>query len=257
MNEKVPANPTTRTDLVFGTSPISYADMAEAFAALPATRLVHFTPALNLYNILRDEEIRPSDDLKADEQLRFTPTDNQRVDGHPGYVCCSFEYPNAYYQARARAKKDFVNYEQWVCLTLSIKLVLRDGVLFYPCNAARERGQLGGVGPQRLVELWANPSIPASYPRRTSHHPAVPTDLQAEVQIPGAIPVSLVTGIVAKDASQCEELHGLLVAHGLNPERFKWSYAPQFYDAQKLAAALQSGYAPTEHLWRPSAGGSS
>jgi hypothetical protein len=226
-------------------------DVASVLATLPVTRLVHFTPAMNLFSILRDGEIRPSDDLEGDEQPHFTATDRQRIDGHPEHVCCSFEYPNAYYQAQARTKNDFVNYPQWVCLILDVNLVLRDGVLFYPCNAAKGWGQHGGTGPQHLLNMWANPSKVGGYRRKPRHHPAVPTDVQSEVQIPGAIPLSAVKAIVAESAEHCQDLYGTLDAHQLVPGRFDWRFAPLFYDRQGLAAAIHSGAIPPEYLWPP------
>lgn len=242
MTGRAPANPNA--------VPI---DVAGALATLPVTRLIHFTPAMNLFSILRDGEIRPSDDLEGDEQPHFTATDEERIDGHPEHVCCSFEYPNAYYQARARAKADLRNYPEWVCLILDVDLVLRDGVLFYPCNAATACGSYGGSGANHLLDMWANPSIPGKWPRKPRHHPAVPTDVQAEVQIPGAIPVSAATAIVGASADQCRDLYGTLAAHNLFPERFEWRYAPLFYDRSGLTAAIHSGAIPPEHPWDPAA----
>lgn len=226
-------------------------DVATALALLPVTRLVHFTPAMNLFSILRDGEIRPSDDLEGDGEPRFTATDSQRIDGHPEHVCCSFEYPNVYYQAQARIKNEFRNYPQWLSLIVDIDLALREGTLFYPCNAAKGSGRHGGTGPEHLLDMWANPSIPAGYPRRQSHHPAVPTDVQAEVQIPGAIPVSAVSAIVAESAERCQDLYGTLATYGLSPNRFEWRYAPLFYDRSGLIRAIHSGAHPPEHRWAP------
>lgn len=226
-------------------------DIAAALGTLPVTRLVHFTPAMNLYSILRDSEIRPSKDLEADAETRFTATDEGRYDGHPEHVCCTFEYPNAYYQAQARAKPDLANYPQWVALTLDVDLALREGVLFYPCNAAKGSGRYGGTGAQHLLDMWADPSIPAGYSRKARHHPAVPTDVQAEVQIPGAIPLSAVTAIVAQTAEHCQDLFGTLAAASLFPQRFEWRYAPLFFDRFALTNAIHTGAIVPEHPWTP------
>lgn len=230
-------------------------DIASALSTVPVTRLIHFTPAMNLYGIFKDHQIRPASELTADPARGFTVTDELRLDGHRGHICCTFEYPNVYYLGKAREKAEFVNYPAWVCLVLDRDLVLRDGTQFYPCNAARGRGTWAGEDGEALLRMWADPSQPAGLQRRSTHHPAVPTDLQAEVQIQGPIPLSAVSAIVAPTAPRCRELFGTLYPHGLHPEQVEWRYTPLYFGPPYLLAnAIHAGATIAETPWLPGEG---
>lgn len=101
--------------------------VSQALDQLGVTRLAHFTPSKNLPHILRDGMIRSSKDLAENAPEYFSPTDRERFDQHPDKVCCSFQYPNGYYLAKARGKTEFSNYPDWVCLLLDIQLAERPG----------------------------------------------------------------------------------------------------------------------------------
>ncbi|WP_437774110.1 DarT ssDNA thymidine ADP-ribosyltransferase family protein [Arthrobacter sp. KNU40] len=128
--------------------------VVEALEQVPATRLIHFAPATNVTGIFTDNAIRTSQDLVENAPQQFSPTDELRLDARNNHVCCSFEYPNAYYQAIARDKSAFRNYPDWVAFVLDLDLVLRPGTLFSPCNAAKGGGAFltqGGSGAAGLL----------------------------------------------------------------------------------------------------------
>ena len=76
------------------------------------TRLCHFTPSRNLAHIASDPKgILASRHLLDDEKIVFNPTDRERLDGHKGHVCCSIQYPNAWYFRTARGKE--VLFRDW------------------------------------------------------------------------------------------------------------------------------------------------
>ena len=227
------------------------ADVAAAAASLFFTRLVHFTPARNLSHILRDGQLRSSKDLADNAASQFSPTDRERYDAHPNHLCCSFEYPNAYYRQLAGQKREYVNYPNWVHFTLQRDLVERPGTLFSGCNAAKAGGQYLRPGARALLDCWANPSIPDRWIRRDTHHPGVPTDLQAEVLIPGPVPLSAVTGIVVASEAVALELYGMLRRVHLDPDQLEWRVAPVIYNKDALRIHIQSGRTPAEIVWTP------
>ena len=226
-------------------------DVVAAAASLPFTRLVHFTPARNLSHILRDGQLRSSKDLADNAADQFSPTDHARFDAHHNHLCCSFEYPNAYYRQLAGEKSEYVNYPNWVHFTLDRDLVGRPDTLFSGCNAAKGHGYYLKPGTRALLDCWANPSIPEGWIRRGTHHPGVPTDLQAEVLIPGPVSLSAVTGIIVASEAVARELYGMLRRVHLDPDQLEWRVAPVIYNKDSLRSHIHLGRTPTETVWTP------
>lgn len=100
-----------------------------------------------------------------------------------------------------------------------------------------------------MLDCWADPSIPGAYPRLSTHHPAVPTDLQAEVLIPGPIDLSEVISIVAPTAEQVQTLVGFLESVHLHPKRYEWRYSPMLFDVVRLPNAIRYGRDIPEIIW--------
>ena len=70
------------------------------------TRLCHFTPSRNLSHIAEDRTgILSAKHLLEAEKTIFNPTDLERLDGYPDHVCCSIQYPNAWYFKKARSRE--------------------------------------------------------------------------------------------------------------------------------------------------------
>lgn len=222
--------------------------VAEALAFLPFTRIVHFTPASNLWGMFKDRMVRTAADLNANSDS-YSLTDPERVDSHPGHTCCSFEYPAVYYLRKARRKVSLLNYPDWVGLMLKRDLVVRPGTLFAPCNAAKASGAYLSEGGQALLNCWASPSKPGNYPRLSTHNPAVPTDLQSEVLIPGPIDFSELLAIVAPTDVQVETIYGFLASQDLHPEQVEWLYSALLFNTDQLPRAIQHGLDIPEYVW--------
>jgi len=223
----------------------------EALTMVPVTRLVHFTPVSNLTGIFTDGQVRATHDLALDPMPHHSVTDDVRGDGNPDLVCCTFEYPNPYYEAIARNKQEFRNYPIWVCLILNRDLVTEPGTLFFPCNAAKHSGVHGQEGGDAMLAMWDSPSDVGNWVRGPNHNPGVPTDLQAEVQIPGPIPLSAVKAIVVASKAQAEEVYCWLQMLGARPERVQWKVAPLLFDKWQLIFAIQKGSPITETVIAP------
>ncbi|MCP2340664.1 DarT ssDNA thymidine ADP-ribosyltransferase family protein [Actinomadura rupiterrae] len=228
-------------------------EVAHARAAVRLTRLAHFTPAKNLFHILRDGQIRSSKELADNASDQFSPTDSERYDAHPDRICCSMQFPNPYYLSMAKAKGPFLNYQDWVCLLLDAALVDKLGTLFSPCNAAKDRGAHLRVGRQALLDCYAAVSKPGGWQRGPRHVPGAATDLQSEALILGPVPVSAVTGIVVADAATAREQYAALGRRGHAPDRFCWIVAPIFFDRVRLPSRIRNGGTIEERPWSPSA----
>ena len=170
--------------------------MSETIALIQAnamrrgiTRLCHFTPSRNLGHIAEDRAgILASKHLWEDEKAVFNPTDLKRLDGYPDYVCCSIQYPNAWYFRKARSREPL--FRDWVILLIKPRYLWYAGAKFCPCNAATGQGRLVDEGAEAIRGFICR------HRRRVLTCTDViivillslPTDEQAEVLIPDHIP---------------------------------------------------------------------
>ncbi len=229
--------------------------VAAALERVGITRLAHFTPAQNLFHILADGEIKSSRDLAAESREYFTPTDLERLDKHPDKVCCSFEYPNGYYLAKATKRPQFANYHDWVCLLLEKEIVLTPGTLFSAHNAATGYGVHARSGGEALLSCFA--SRAGVWDRRQTHHPQASTDLQAEALVPGPVPLSYLRAIVVPSAKAAQQEWGRLRLLGVAANDYQWVVAPTFFDRDELTKRLRYGGVITETVWQPPQDGTS
>jgi len=219
------------------------------------TRLCHFAPSRKLAQILMDERgILATQHLKDDERAVFDPTDLQRLDGHPEHVCCSIEYPNAWYFRKARnAERAFLD---WVVLLVKPDHLYRPGVKFCPRNAAAGYGRYLSEGAEGLEGMFAA-DVEGAYGHvysRKGKRPSVPTDDQAEVLVPDNIGVGDILAVaVATEGQAQEELLRLrtLVGHELLARAIpRLLVAPDFFKPNDLSRILQTGGGPTEtEVW--------
>ena len=228
------------------------AEVAAALAALPVARLVHFTPARNLSNIVRDQAIRSVTDMRADVRAAFAPTDLERLDGHPDKVSCSLQYPNGFYLDVARGKADATNYRDWVFLLLDKQVGATTGTLFCSRNAAAGESAPGAQG---LLSCYAEQTVGKGgriYARSPSHDPGSPTDVQAEVLVPAPIPFSSLYAIVFPSAETAAEEEGRLERLSAQvPPRIRWIVSPGMFRKWTVADAVgQSAYF-SETDWTP------
>ena len=221
----------------------------EALGRYGVTRLAHFTPSLNLRHIIEDGRITSSRDLAENAPEYFSPTDRERFDGHPDKICCTFQYPNAYYLDQARRRPEYTNYPDWVCVLLSPVLVARPGALFSPRNAAAGRGSHLRAGLEGLESCFAERV--GGYTRKHRHLAGAATDLQAEVLVPGPINTSFITAVVVSGAEQAAQEFSRLRMFGLRPERFVWTVSPELFDKNELRRRIHEGVPIVPAPWTP------
>lgn len=225
--------------------------MTETIASIQAnvmrrgiTRLCHFTPSHNLGHIAEDRVgILASKHLGEDEKAVFNPTDSERLDGYPDHVCCSIQYPNAWYFRKARGREPL--FRDWVILLIKPHYLWYTGAKFCPRNAAAGHGRLVDEGAEAFEELFADIVEGTHTYRRDRRHPTfLPTDEQAEVLIPDSIRRGDVIGIAVYDDEQAQrEVARLkLLGQSLSPIVI----VPEFFDPNKLSQLLRAGRVPTE-----------
>lgn len=212
------------------------------------TRLCHFTPSRNLAHIIANQQgVLASRHLESDERAIFNPTDVNRYDGFPDHVCCSIQYPNAWYFKRARGNERL--FQDWVILLIKPDHLWMDGAKFCPRNAAAHMGRDVAEGPGMFEKLFAanvDGAQGRTYSRGPSHPTWLPTDEQAEVLIPDRIALADVLGVAAMSRSQGKTEIARL--RQLNQRVPPFLIAPHFYNPQMLSNTLRTGGMPAEIL---------
>ena len=210
------------------------------------TRLCHFTPSRNLVHIVTDPQgLLATQSLTADERAVFNPTDLARFDGHRDHVCCSVQYPNAWYFRNARGKDAI--FRDWVVLLLEPRHLWAHGTKFCPRNAAAAGGRLVAEGLETFEAMFAPEVVGAygkTYARGPSRLPSIPTDDQAEVLIPDRVARGDVLAIVVVDESQAKREIARLQT--LDERVPRVLIAPEFFDAHRLSSMLRRGVSPKE-----------
>lgn len=215
------------------------------------TRLCHFTPARNLVHIAAHPDgIRSTQALRDDQSACFTATDNYRIDGYTNHICCSVEYPNAWYLAKAEPLE--VLFKDWVVLLVAPHYIWHPTTRFCARNAAAGSGSQVGAGLDGFRSLFAA-SVLGAYGKVRSRNPkhlkCSPTDDQAEVLVKSKIPLAEILGVAVKDESQAKNEIARLRYAGADPEIFRFVIAPILFDKYGLCGAIRSGNRPAETFY--------
>jgi len=214
--------------------------VASRLTELGVSRITHFTSSRNLPRILGSGQILSTAALRSSNAI-FDVTDQERWDGHPELICCNIDYPNFYYFAKATQKENAINYSDWAVLLLDPAVATQDGTLFAPGNAAKNGGADLVAGVVGLDRMYASPVY--GWRRASSHRQASPTDVQAEVLIPGPIDNSAVIGIVMPDESSFRREVGRLEQVGQDPHPFNWYVSPGLFRRESIVAAVRNNQA--------------
>jgi hypothetical protein len=218
------------------------------------TRLCHFTPSRNLAQILAgDTGILATKNLQASERAVYTPTDLARLDGLLDHICCSIEYPNAWYFEKARSKE--VLFKDWVIIFISPKYLWSTDAKFCPRNAAAAGGmyiEAGEVAFNNMFDNTISGAYGKTYSRTAKTLPFCATDEQAEVLIPDTVSLSDILGFaVQNEAQACNEIVRLKLLRIPRAvvENLRIVIAPALFDKYTLSASLKSGVRPSEQLF--------
>ena len=208
------------------------------------TRLCHFTPSRNLAHIASDPRgILASRHLQEDEAVILNPTDKVRLDGYRDHVCCSIQYPNAWYFKKARENERL--FRDWAVLLIDARYLWQTGTMFCPRNAAAGGGRLVRGGVAAFDAMFAD-AVEGfrTYRRGPTHPDFLPTDEQAEVLIPDRIGHGDVQGIAVRDDGQAAREVSRLELQGLRVPPIV--VVPEFFAPATLSGNLRSGRRPSE-----------
>ena len=215
------------------------------------SRLCHFTPSRNLMHIATDPNgLLSSARLRDDEKAVLNATDLQRLDGFPDHVCCSIQYPNAWYFRKARQNENL--FADWVVLILKPDHLWAAGTKFSARNAAASYGRGVAEGEDAFDSMFASSVVGAysrTFSRSTTHPLWLPTDEQAEVLIPDRVAREDILGVAVADESQAKREHARLAQ--LQVDAPQIVIAPDFFQPNRLSSQLRSGRKPTETVFRP------
>jgi hypothetical protein len=208
--------------------------------------LCHFTPSRNLGHILIDPHgILATKYLKIDDRAVLNSTDLKRLDGHPDHVCCSIQYPNAWYFRKAR--NDERLFLDWVVVFIKPHYLCVAGTKFCPMNAAASLGRYLREGEQGFDDLFAESTRDTqgrTYNRGATHPTYLPSNEQAEVLVPDRIVKEDLLGIAVADEAQAKRELAALRILDIAPPRI-W-IVPAFYQPRWLSTTLRAGREPKE-----------
>ncbi len=211
------------------------------------TRLCHFTPSRNLIHVLASGYLKDRDTLDQEAARDVNPTDEYRLDGHRDKICCTVEYPNSFYLDIV-TKKDLM-FHDWVILFINPVVLWSPGTLFCRRNAATENGSLIAGGWPGYQAMFA-PQILGTggkvFARKSTHLPCSPTDMQAEVLVPGPIPVEALLGMAVVTEKQAQTERARWDTLGLAAPKISIVVAPGLFDKYALRDHIWTGRRPAE-----------
>lgn len=216
-------------------------------------RLCHVTPFRNLVHIANGEGLLSTKFLKCSERREFNQQDLERLDGHPDHICCSIEYPNAWYLRSKREGNRSVrqNFPDWVCVTFNPNHLWAETTLFCPQNASAECGSQIGAGSAMFNSLFATCTLGSK--NRTFSREQLPqqcpTNDQAEVLVLRHIPYADIQHVIVADESQAKRIFVGLSQLEAQDDLFQLRICPEFFDPVRLSKKLRSGIRPTEVDW--------
>ncbi|NIE66848.1 DarT ssDNA thymidine ADP-ribosyltransferase family protein [Burkholderia sp. Ax-1719] len=211
------------------------------------TRLCHFTSSRNLIHVLATGYLKDRATLDAETVQDVNPTDDYRLDGHRDKICCSVEYPNSFYLDIV-ARKDPV-FLDWVILFINPVVLWNPGTLFCPRNAAAESGGLISDGWPGYQSMFAQQIAGAGgkvFSRKNAHLTCSPTDMQAEVLVPGPIPVNALLGMAMSSEKQVHTERARWDTLGLAAPQIPTVAGPDLFDKISLRNHIWTGRRPAE-----------
>ena len=199
------------------------------------TRLCHFTSIRALERIVEDQAIHDRKTLEA-RDARYVFNDPYRHDGRRSHICLTIEHPNVIMMKRLR--DDAPSPREFVVLCVQPTEMARPGVLFSRLNAASDSGALLTAGEAGFKQLYVHQPGPRPVVRDDTHAPSCPTDIQAEVLIPGPIPLSSILGVVMSSNENVDYVRQVLSSH---VPATPVVYQPDFFSYERVTSAIWRG----------------
>jgi len=232
-------------------------DVAALAAGRGVTRLCHLTPFRNLLHLASEGQGLLSLRQLASQSGDYDQQDLERLDGHPNHICCSIQYPNAWYLRNRKLRATPIQrlFPDWVCLTIAPKHLWSSGTRVCVRNAAALGGTLiEDISPGSFQALYASSIIGAggrTYRRSANRIAACTTDDQGEVLVHRRIPLADVHAVIVTSDSDAKRFQAALDQIGADTSSLGWAVAPALFNANALSASVASGTPPTETPWTP------
>lgn len=207
------------------------------------TRLIHFTPMLNLISIAQQQALLSVSELEKFNSEHWElylkdyiqSNDNLRLDGMRDHINISIEHPNELLFTRFREKYANAMFSPWCVLALKPELLWHEGTLLSVGNAASRASRVAGFdGSFSKFETLFAPSVASRnvYGSRVLTReglaPSHPTDVQAEVLVPKRVPVSMITALYFEDQESMIISKGAFSAIGLSLS-VEWGVLPSLF----------------------------
>lgn len=209
------------------------------------TQLCHFTRCSNLTGILTaNRGLLPISYMNS-AGLSYTPCDNSRWEGHPECICCTIEFPNVFFFAKARERSP----DDWVVLLINPSYLWRASTLLSPCNASRGKGKYISKGPTAFRAMFADKSAGSEITRTDRQLVCAPTDIQAEALIAERIEVSDITGMVFQSQKDADRAIESLATNNIRTN-IPIYIEHMFYVTYPLLNKINRGISPTLTRYR-------
>ena len=211
-------------------------------------RLCHITPISNLKLIGETVEGLCSTQQLIDSGREFNRTDFERRDGQLNSICCTIEFPNAYYMFNV------IRFKGINCIVLHIEpnFIWDSETLFCPLNAAKAQGEYICQGLDCFKSLYTEyvDVLGTLKPCRSfNQFKSVPTDLQSEVLVRGPIPHNSITEIVVNFEHHAEKVYEILQCQNNLSRNIPIKIIPDYFRKIELKTKLHGGIKPDEEIF--------
>lgn len=160
--------------------------------------IFHFTRVENLNNILLNGVV-PRNNLSGSTSIF---NDTVRADGKLDHSSFSISFPNhlMFYRLRCADPNS-----KWAILVFKPSLLMQDNCLFYPINAASSSVSSKSLDCFQGAEALENMFTYNNESREDFLELCDPTDVQAEVMIPGIITMNNLKGCILSEKELVED----------------------------------------------------
>ncbi|TQO38688.1 uncharacterized protein DUF4433 [Arenibacter algicola] len=173
--------------------------------------LIHFTPTINLYSILENDELMSRGklenlDIEQFDILDYVQfTDNVRYDDKR-YINLSLSSPNTFLFSKFRQKTQDDCTINWCVIKISPKHIYESDTLFSVTNAASHVAKsIGITGDLVKFQMLFAQNIPIPYGTRNNIADHYPTNVQAEVLVSDNIPADSILNICFENEEKMAE----------------------------------------------------
>lgn len=189
-------------------APKTGSDLTSSLRLRGIQRLLHFTLVDNLASIIKYGLLGRTE--LEQRQLKYTYTDDKRLDGNPNAICLSITSPNYKMFFSKRSLFSQLGYQDsdWVVIVLKPEILLNLPAAFTFTNAAdsRCRGQWQRYsGGQAFEAMFYDEALRAALCLSANQ----PTNPQAEIQVMRAIPADGIAAIVCHPNADIRKLQSV------------------------------------------------